>query len=416
MADFRTRTPAIDPQAFANVLQRKAQMEQEQINVEDQRRTDRIKGLMEAVVTGQNIASNMMTIADKKNKLRQAEEEKVAQENIARLAKTPLQPDLPADLSPDGYERAIKVAEQNRQRELEAALAKSSSRDKYNESLIKQILPDGREETARDLDIRSLFDPKTNQVVDYIVNKHTKTVTTLSGTPVPKETADTLLRGYAPKEMKDQFGNPTITPSIPGLQASSASRATMEEGGIPALQATAPVLAERFTAARDKAFPAYNQQLKEATDSAASAGIVSRILEQPEINEVGLKSLGFHLARMSGSNSQLSDQERQTFEQPLALVERAKNFGYKNIIGDLSPKMRQDLLQLSKLVSRKEKIRGHKAILAAKQNAKGQVGKSRYEKFQLDKEFPSIDDLITQSADYVEAGNDDDTLIEDLFK
>ena len=45
-------------------------------------------------------------------------------------------------------------------------------------------------------------------------------------------------------------------------------------------------------------------------------------------------------------------------------------------------------------------MRGHKAILAAKQNAKGQVGKSRWERFKLEQEFPTIDELTSQASDF----------------
>src|SRR5262245_42091975 len=89
MADFRTKTSNIDPQAFANVLQRKAEMEQAQINQEQQQEKSRGKRLLDAVVAGQTIASNMLTIAEKRSKAAQNEREQEAQAKISELAAMP---------------------------------------------------------------------------------------------------------------------------------------------------------------------------------------------------------------------------------------------------------------------------------------------------------------------------------------
>lgn len=407
--DFRPTTPAVQPGAFAEVIQRRQQIEMAQQQQEAERRSAITKQFLDAVVTGQQIASNMMSLSERRSEQKRKETQVEGQQELLQLFGEPAT--LPPSQNPTPEMEVMYQAD--REKRFMQAITKADL-DKTTEALLERHMPRSTS-AAGDTEIRTLLDPVTKQPKDYIINKRQNTVTDLGGNPVPSEIASKLLRGYAPKTIEDPFGLPHIVPNLPGAEPSSASKGTMEEGGIPALQATSPVLAERFVAARDKAFPASNQQLKEATDSAASAGIVTKILTQKKLNEVGLKSLGFHLARMSGSNSQLSDQERQTFEQPLAILERAKNFGYKNIAGDLSPKMKEDLTQLSKLIAKKEKIRGHRAILAAKQNARGQVGESRFKKFQLEKEFPTIDDLIVNTTDFDKESDAADSEVDQFF-
>lgn len=65
--DFTTKTKSIDPMAFANVLQRRSELEQQQRNYEQKRKDDQINSIMDAVKSGQQIASNMMTLAEKRN-------------------------------------------------------------------------------------------------------------------------------------------------------------------------------------------------------------------------------------------------------------------------------------------------------------------------------------------------------------
>lgn len=400
MADFRVKDSSIDPMAFANVLQRKAQMEQAQANADREHKDNRLKRITDAVQAGQSIAMNMMTIAEKRGDVKKQKTEAEGQQELIGLFKEPTSVN-PADPMAKVMQPAFEA---DRNKRFMQALVKANLPD-TTKALLEQKFESSKQ-TAGDTEVRSLLDPKTKQVSDYIVNKKNKTVSTLGGTPLPKERADELLRGYAPKQMTDQFGNPVITPNLPGAEASTASKAVMEEGGIPALQSKAPKLAERFVEAQKAAFPVNNQSLKEAVDSGASAAQVGAILKQPNINQVGLKSLGFHLARMSGSNSQLSDAERETFEQPLSFLETIKNKGYRLVAGDLSPVMKKDLTQLADLLAKKEKLRGQRAIQAAKINAKSQVGKTRWDAYKLEKEFPTIDDLIVDSNSMLETDSD----------
>jgi len=221
-----------------------------------------------------------------------------------------------------------------------------------------------------------------------------------------QQTANDPLVGYAPAVTMDEFGNPILTSKVRGQGATSISTpadaplpvtATQEErdaNAIPALRAKAPKLAVNFDKAYSEAFPQNNKDLSTAVQSANSAKTVSDILKQKDVSQTALAGLGFHLARMSGSNSQLSDREREIFEQPLSLIDKITNKGYRMGKGDLSPKMKADLLKLSEALKRKEMVRGQNLILAAKRQAKSSVG--RYWNEGLSKQFPTIEQLIEE--------------------
>lgn len=208
------------------------------------------------------------------------------------------------------------------------------------------------------------------------------------------------VKDYALSTGKDQFNNPIVIDKVKReaqTLTTPAARETASGGGIPELQSKAPVLAERFVEARDRAFPEKNAVLKDAVNAASSAAQAKSLLVQDDKIEVGLRSLGFYFARASGSNSQLSDAEREQFESPLALLENYKNKGYRAIKGELSPVMKRDLVRLATLIERKNKLIANKTINAAKANAKAQVGSLWNE--SLSKEFPTVNDLVASSEE-----------------
>jgi hypothetical protein len=65
--DFRVQTPAIDPTAFATVLQRRRQIEDQNSQAEQERKDNRLTRILAAVQGGQAIAKNMMDLADKRS-------------------------------------------------------------------------------------------------------------------------------------------------------------------------------------------------------------------------------------------------------------------------------------------------------------------------------------------------------------
>lgn len=209
------------------------------------------------------------------------------------------------------------------------------------------------------------------------------------------------IRDYALGAGTDQFGNPIVIDKAMNQGRAVSTGSGGGESGIPALQAQAPKLAERFVEARGQAYPQNNKALATYTESVAGARGIKEILSQPgEINGVALQSLGFYFARAAGSNSQLSDAERENFQEPLALLDRITNKGYKLGAGDLSPKMRRDLTRLAEVYERKGLAQGNRMILSAKRNAAAQVGNDRFKKLQLGKEFPTMDELSINAGDF----------------
>lgn len=65
--DFTVKTPAVSPEAIANVMQRRYQIEQEQRNADRKRKDEQLANLSQAIIAGQTIASNMMNLAEKRN-------------------------------------------------------------------------------------------------------------------------------------------------------------------------------------------------------------------------------------------------------------------------------------------------------------------------------------------------------------
>jgi hypothetical protein len=245
---------------------------------------------------------------------------------------------------------------------------------------------------------------RTTGIADKLGNLHLAT-----GQTFPVGAVHRWVKDPAAAIMAGPTGLPTaydkLGPNRPG--SSPTAGPTLADKGIPALQIAAPKLADRFVKARDDAFPENNNALKTQVEASASAAVVESILKNPEVNQVGLQSLGFHLARMSGSNSQLSDAERATFERGLSLARRIKDQGYKLGAGDLSPDMRRELLSLSQTLENRAKAQGQRYILSAKRNAKGQVGDRLYKQLELDKEFPDINDLVANASEMMPSSGSD---------
>lgn len=210
------------------------------------------------------------------------------------------------------------------------------------------------------------------------------------------------VRGYSPS-----YG---IDPALGGLQKRTArgvspvSTPTAEGDGndVVNLRKKAPKLADRFDELLNETSPEKNTALRTSIDAASSANQVRGILKDPNPSQVGLQSLGFYLARMSGSNSQLSDAEREVFQEPLSLVDKVVNKGYKIVAGDLSPTMRKDLLHLSETIGRKAHLQGSKYIENQKMKSRQALGS--YYTPGLDKSFPTMDSLSVSSEEMLGGG------------
>jgi len=93
--NFKVNTPAIDPMAFASVLQRKRAAEDQNAQEEQRRKDERLTRVLQAVQGGQQIANSMMANAEKKQKLKAAEQQVQAQNELASLVGSP-EPQMPS--------------------------------------------------------------------------------------------------------------------------------------------------------------------------------------------------------------------------------------------------------------------------------------------------------------------------------
>lgn len=196
----------------------------------------------------------------------------------------------------------------------------------------------------------------------------------------------------------DSSGNayPVGSPGFGGINKADPQNALLT------LRQTSPKLADRFDQILDEASPDKNQGLKKSLDGASAAIQVKSILKDPNPSQTGLQSLGFQFAIMSGSNSQLSDSERLAFSEPLSLIDKVVNKGYK-LTGNLSPKMRIDLLKLAETLERKSKSQAKRIIDTQKRKARSSMG--RFYTPGLDASFPSLEELSVSSEDMLGQGS-----------
>lgn len=117
--DFTNKNRPIDPMAIANILQRKAEIEQNQRNIEQKRKDDLLAGIAPAIEAGQRIAGSAMAMAEKRN-------QKKGLEDLTDIVSTP-PPTDPTELA-------------QRQRDLTSALARTD-KDEFVKAAMKQTFP-----------------------------------------------------------------------------------------------------------------------------------------------------------------------------------------------------------------------------------------------------------------------------------
>ncbi len=209
MPDFRTRTPAIDPMALANILQRKSQIDQAQENYQREHENDRFDNILKAVQAGQTIASNMLTLAEKRNEQKGikdltdlvASPEPVAPAPTASSSALSDKGTFSVQPSPEQIQN-FEAAKQQRQKDFMDALIRANpkqvteeiakqkfaantaaSADRYQQSALQITGPDGRPVT-----VATTFDKVTGQQINPLTGKPI----------VTEEDAKGLLqRGYA---------------------------------------------------------------------------------------------------------------------------------------------------------------------------------------------------------------------------
>lgn len=193
-------------------------------------------------------------------------------------------------------------------------------------------------------------------------------------------------------------------------QASFNDPELVGKGGLEELKAKAPKIAAQVEKIREESFPQTNKTLETQITGATAAAQVRAILEAEgeDMSEVGLQSLGFYFARMSGSNSQLSNEEREIFESPLSLISKVTNKGYRIVAGDLSPKMRNDLKNLSRIIEKKASLQAKKYLNSNKRRAQTSAG--RYWNKSIDESFPTYEELVVSTNEMLGIQQQEDEL------
>ncbi len=87
--DFTVKTKALDPGVVAQILQRKTEIENQQNQQALNNSNDRTKRIMDAITTGQQVASNMMDLAQKRQNLDANTRELAGQQKVQTLLTTP---------------------------------------------------------------------------------------------------------------------------------------------------------------------------------------------------------------------------------------------------------------------------------------------------------------------------------------
>lgn len=412
MADFRTRTPAIDPMAFANVLQRKAQMEQEQKNLDRKRKDDQINNIMNAVVQGQTIASNMMTLAEKRSQTKGLNDLTALVESPEPQAPTPMASSsaladkgtFAVQPSPEQMQGHQDVLAQ-RQRDFASALVRANPDEATKAAIKDRFNPSSEMKGKEQVHYLTLDDGSTVVARFDTTGEGFKDI---NGSPLSEDVMRRVVnRTYAGQFLEDpttgvrQFGNKSTGQVAPAESDPNVNLGDLSnpDNALINLRTKAPKVYEKVSTILEGTSPAKNAKLETLVASASSSAAAKAILLDPKPSEVGLASLGFHMARSSGSNSQLSDAERETFQEPLAFLEKVKNKGWKFVAGDLSPKMRQDLLRLNTLLERKSTIQANRMITTEKRRARLESGALWND--GLDKAFPDVKSLIAEASEMV---------------
>jgi len=216
------------------------------------------------------------------------------------------------------------------------------------------------------------------------------------------------LKGYETKYLNDSIGggmfktNPKGANPVGDIGGIGGDK-NDPKNALTNLRVAAPALYKDYAAILENSMPDKNMGLKALVEARSSAVQVRALLESNDPSSVGLATLGFYLARMSGSNSQLSDAEREIFQEPLGLIDKLMNKGYKLIAGDLSPVMKADLMKLVTLMEKKSMAQGNRLIAGNRIRARAVVGKNWSK--GLDDAFPTMESLSVAADDVQSQGS-----------
>ncbi len=193
--DFTVKTPSIAPDAIATILQRKRTIENDQNQQALNNFNDRMKRISDAVIAGQTVASNMMTLAEKRQDLADKKKKAESVQAIQNISTEPEDVQQPA--SPE-MQAAYKASRQGR---LEAAFA-GAEPDQYVKNKMKaeyassyptskrfqQSALEIKDSEGRPVTVTTTFDTVTGKQINPMTGKEIKTA---------EDAKDLLKRGYA---------------------------------------------------------------------------------------------------------------------------------------------------------------------------------------------------------------------------
>lgn len=330
MADFRTRTPAVDPQAFANVLQRKAQMEQEQLNIERREKQERFKRFTDAVIAGQTIASNMLTVAEKRNQLSQEQNRQAALKNYNELSNKPIPtPELPTDLNemtPEGLARRKADMVTSRAKQLESLLLEAAGPEKAAEYKLKQLNPNkgfAPQQSSVELSNGKIIPAAFINGKFYYPN---------TSTEIPPD--EIVGKGYGLVPITDSEGNVKM---VSRSTAKALGKVGTASGEVPeskkeTVSSVFELPKEKATAARERIESIKND--KDYTDEISKINQAARLEIATRAKNFTIdEKLGASLARLFGDAGNISIIEQSTGRENRQIFEQGKQ-AYQRYIKD----------------------------------------------------------------------------------
>ena len=196
--DFTDKNKTLDPASIAQIFQRRAEIENQQNQQRLNNSNDRIKRITDAITTGQQIASNMMDLAEKRQKLSDMQTASAGQANVQSILTSP-QPQAPAPTatstagadtgnpigtvpvmpSPE-QTQTYQGALQKRKNDLSAALIQSD-RKGVTDIMAKQMFGSPEKQPGADFQSKTVtyngepkevaFDPRTANYYDPVTKE-----------------------------------------------------------------------------------------------------------------------------------------------------------------------------------------------------------------------------------------------------
>lgn len=179
---------------------------------------------------------------------------------------------------------------------------------------------------------RKIVDPKTGEIREQLINPQTGEVV-----------KDLGQAGFANQVRTDAFGNVIqVSPSAP-LGATPAIVKSSSRQAIPTDADTRDAAVKSFRPDKDQVKGITEERKfmdkvnKEATNRLEAANNIATLLKDP--NKLTAGTVAFQMARLSGSNSQLSDSERAVFASLPDIVGKTQQVLQAKINGTITPEL-----------------------------------------------------------------------------